>query len=128
MHDPFMAILGMEAEVPAPGQAKVRCTVRPEHLNSLDMTHGGFLYTLADAAFAYASNSHGIPAVALDTHMEYLKAGRVGDALEATATEVHLGKRTGVYRIEIRNADSLLAIFTGTVFRLQPKPEEKNAA
>jgi len=116
-----MASLGFEAEVPAPGSARVRGTVRPEHLNLLDMAHGGFLYTLADSAFALASNSRGVPAVALATHMEYMQAGKPGDLLEATAAEIRLGRSTGVYRVEIRRGEELLAVFTGTVFRKQPK-------
>jgi acyl-CoA thioesterase len=119
--DPFMASLGFEADVPAPGSARVRGTVRPEHLNLLDMAHGGFLYTLADSAFALASNSRGVPAVALATHMEYMQAGKPGDLLEATAAEIRLGRSTGVYRVEIRRGEELLAVFTGTVFRKQPK-------
>jgi acyl-CoA thioesterase len=119
--DPFMSALGLEGEILEPGHARVWGTIRPEHLNLLDTAHGGFLYTMADAAFALASNSHGVPAVALSTHMEYLQAGKPGDHLEATAHEVHLGHRTGVYRVEVRSADSLLAVFTGTVYRKQGK-------
>jgi acyl-CoA thioesterase len=122
MNDPFMALLGMDAEITAPGQAVVRGTVRPEHLNRLDTAHGGFLYTMADAAFAMASNSHGVPAVALSTHMEYLKPGKAGEQLEARAVELNLGNRTGVYRVEVRSGETLLAVFTGTVYRMQGKP------
>jgi acyl-CoA thioesterase len=89
----------------------------------MGMAHGGYLYTLADTAFAFASNSRGVPAVAISAHMEYLQPGCEGDTLEATASEVHLGYRTGVYRAEVRNGDTLLAIFTGTVYRKQPKQD-----
>lgn len=119
MKDAFMNLLGLEAEVPAPGQARVRGTVRPEYLNLLGTAHGGFVYTLADAAFALASNSHGTPAVALSTHMEYLQPGQPGDLLEARAVEVHLGYRTGVYRVEVYSGEKLVAVFTGTVYRKQ---------
>ncbi|MCJ7599472.1 MAG: hydroxyphenylacetyl-CoA thioesterase PaaI [Methyloceanibacter sp.] len=121
MEDPFMKLLGLKAESEGPGQARVWGTVLPEHLNLHGTAHGGFLYTLADTAFALAANSHDVPAVALATHMEYLQAGKAGDQLEATATEVHLGRSTGLYRIEIRCGENLLATFTGTVFRKQPK-------
>ena len=123
MFDPFMRTLGLEGEVPAPGQARVWGTVQPSHLNSWGSAHGGFLYSMADAAFALASNSHGALAVALSTHMEYLKPCRPGEVLTATATEVHLGRRVGVYRIEVRRDDDLLALFTGTVHR---RPDEKS--
>ena len=121
MNDPFMQWLGIQVESTAPGTARARGTVRPEHLNMHGMAHGGFLYTLADTAFALAANSHGVPAVALSTHMEYVQAGSLGDEVEATAAEVHLGRSTGLYRIDVRSGEKLLATFTGTVFRKQPK-------
>jgi acyl-CoA thioesterase len=117
MLDPFMIALGLQGEVPAPGQAQVWGVIRPEFLNSWGSAHGGFLYSVADAAFALASNSHGTLAVALATHMEYLQASQVGADVEALATEVYLGRRTAVYRVEVRSGPTLLAIFTGTVYR-----------
>lgn len=122
MFDPFMRTLGLDGEVPAPGQARVWGEVQAGHLNNWGSAHGGFLYTMADAAFALASNSHGALAVALSTHMEYLKPCRPGEVLTATATEVHLGRRVGVYRIEVRRDDELLALFTGTVHRRPDQP------
>jgi acyl-CoA thioesterase len=115
--DPFMTLLGLRAEVPAPGQARVWGTIRPEFLNSWGSAHGGFLYSVADSAFALASNSHGTLAVALAAHMEYLQASQAGAEVEALATEVYLGRRTAVYRVEVRSGPRLLAIFTGTVYR-----------
>jgi acyl-CoA thioesterase len=123
MNDPFMRMLGLDGEITAPGQARVWGVIGPEHLNNLTTAHGGYLYTLADAAFALASNSHGVPAVALATHMEYTQAGKAGDRVEATAREEYLGYRTGVYRVEVRNSESLLAVFSGTVFRKQKNQE-----
>jgi acyl-CoA thioesterase len=123
MLDPFMTTLGLQAEIPAPGQARVWGTLKPEYLNAWGSAHGGFLYTLADAAFALAANSHGISAVALSTHMEYLRFSRAGDSLEAIATEVHLGHRTAVYRVELYSDQTLLAVFTGTAYR---RPEQES--
>lgn len=100
-----------------PGQARVWGVIRPEFLNSWGSAHGGFLYSVADAAFALASNSHGTLAVALTAHMEYLQASQVGAAVEALATEVRLGRRTAVYQVEVRSGPVLLALFTGTVYR-----------
>ncbi len=117
MNDPFMSALGLRGEITAPGRARVRGKIQPDYVNMHGTAHGGFIYTLADAAFALASNSHGVPAVALSTHMEYLRAGRAGDELEAVAEEIHLGNRTALYRVEVRREDTLLAVFTGTVYR-----------
>ena len=120
--DPFMVTLGLQAEVPAPGQARVWGVIRPEFLNSWGSAHGGFLYSVADTAFALASNSHGTLAVALAAHMEYLQASQAGAEVEALATEVHLGRRTAVYRVEVRSGATLLALFTGTVYRRPDQP------
>ncbi len=117
MNDRFMSALSLQGEIIAPGRARVRGKVQPDYVNMHGTAHGGFIYTLADAAFALASNSHGVPAVALSTHMEYLQAGHTGDELEAIAEEIHLGNRTALYRVEVRRENTLLAVFTGTVYR-----------
>ena len=94
MLDPFMITLGLQGEVPRPGQARVG-----HHpagvLNSWGSAHGGFLYAVADAAFALASNSHGTLAVALAAHMEYLQASQAGAEVEALATEGSPGTTHG---------------------------------
>lgn len=121
--DPFSTLLGMEAEVTSPGHARVWASLKPEHLNLWGSAHGGFLYTLADMAFALASNSHGIHAVGLSTHMEYLEAVKPGDLIEALASEVRLGGRTSVYKVEVRCGERLIAQFTGTAYR---NPKQKS--
>jgi acyl-CoA thioesterase len=122
MLDPFMQTLGLQGESKKPGQARVWGTIRPEFLNSWGSAHGGFLFSVADAAFALASNSHGTLAVALTAHMEYLQPSRAGDTVEAVATETHLGRGTAVYQVEVRSEMVLLAIFTGTVYRRTGQP------
>lgn len=117
--DPYMQLLGLETRLLEPGQAVVSARVKPEHLNIHGACHGGFLYSLADAAFALASNSHGTAAVALVTHMQYFKAVQVGEPLEAHAHEENLGRRTATYRIEVRSNGRVVALFTGTVFRFE---------
>lgn len=117
MLDPFMQMLGLQGEIQQPGQARVWGIIRPEFLNSWGSAHGGFLYSVADAAFALASNSHGTLAVALSAHMEYLQPSQAGAVVEAVATEAYLGRGTAVYRVEVRSNTVLLAIFTGTVYR-----------
>lgn len=121
--DPFMAHLGLQAEISAPGQARVWGTLQPEHLNSFGSAHGGYLYTLADAAFALAANAHGPLAVALSTHMEYMKTVKAGEVVEAKAREVNLGGRTALYHVDVCCGETLLAQFTGTAYR---KPDQKS--
>ena len=109
----------MEVVSAGAGRARLRATVRPEHLNLHGTAHGGFLYTLADEAFALASNSRGAAAVALTAHMAYFRPVAVGDMLEANATEEYLGRRGATYRVEVRRGDDLVALFTGTVHRME---------
>ncbi len=116
--DPYMQLLGLQTLRVEAGKAVVAARVRPEHLNIHGSCHGGFLYSLADAAFALASNSHGTPAVALSTQMQYFKAVKAGDQLEAHASEENLGRRTATYRIEIQRGGQVVALFVGTVYRL----------
>ncbi|MDX2007722.1 MAG: hydroxyphenylacetyl-CoA thioesterase PaaI [Meiothermus sp.] len=118
VQDNYMRLLGLEVVALEPGRAVLSAEVRAEHLNLHGTCHGGFLYSLADAAFALASNSHGVAAVALSTNMQYFKAVRQGDHLEAVASEENLGRRAATYRIEIRRGEHLVALFGGTVFRV----------
>ncbi|MER3401081.1 MAG: phenylacetic acid degradation protein PaaD [Thermoflexus sp.] len=123
MQDPFMAALGLEGEVLGPGRARVRGVVRGDHLNLHGTAHGGFLYTVADAAFALASNAEGVPAVALSTQMEYLRPVQEGEAIEALAEEVHRGRRVALYRVEVWRAGERVALFTGWVVRRETPAE-----
>jgi acyl-CoA thioesterase len=118
MHlDPFMKTLGFQGGVTAPGQACLTAELRHEHLNNWGSAHGGFLFALADSAFALAANSHGTLAISLCAHIEHLHPCQTGDVLEAKAREVNLTRRTGVYQVEIRSNDRLIALFTGTAYR-----------
>lgn len=114
----FAAQLGFEVVTHGPGHAHLRARASEAHLNLHGTVHGGFLYSLADEAFALASNSHGTPAVALSVHMEYFRASREGEVIEALAREEHLGRRVATYRVEVRRESELIALFTGTVYRL----------
>ncbi len=121
MTDAFCAHLGFEVVAVGEGQARLVARVRPEHLNLHGSAHGGFLYALADAAFAFASNSRGVPAVALSAHIEYFRPAHEGDVLEAVATETHLGRRVATYQVRICKDTTLVALFTGTVYRMEER-------
>lgn len=114
----YAKLLGLELLSSGEGKAHVRTAVRREHLNMHGTAHGGFIYALADEAFAVASNSHGVSAVALNVHMAYFQAVREGDVLEAFATEEHLGRRVATYRIAVVRNGEQIALFTGTVYRM----------
>lgn len=109
---------GMRLESVRPGACRVSMTVSPDMLNAAGATHGGVTFTLADFAFAVASNSHGRLAVGLSATMQYPAASRSGDVLTAEAEEASLGRSTGVYQVSVRRGDgTLVGLFSGTVFR-----------
>ena len=111
MRDPFMEALGLKVLHLAPGEAAVAGEVRADHLHLHGTAHGGFLYALADSAFALASNTRG-PAVALSCRMDYFRPLGAGARVEARAVEVNLSRRTATYRVEGVSEGKLVALFT----------------
>ena len=95
--------------------------IEDKHLNSVDIVHGGALFTLADLAFAVASNSHGRIALAINAHISFLRAVS-GGTLTATATEVEEPGRLGSYHVVITDEnDNKIAVFNGMVYRKDQK-------
>ncbi|MCP3868920.1 MAG: hydroxyphenylacetyl-CoA thioesterase PaaI [Gammaproteobacteria bacterium] len=116
--DRFANLLGMQLEAVEPGFCRVTMEVTENMLNAVGMTHGGVTFSLADFAFAVASNSHGKVAVALSAQINFPAASRVGDILTAVAREQSRTGRTGLYNIEVKaGEDKLVGFFTGTVYR-----------
>lgn len=97
--------LGMTLDHIAPGQATLSMTVTDAMSNGHGNCHGGYIFTLADSAFAFACNSYNQMAVAQHCSITYLIPGRIGDRLTATATEVSRRGRSGIYDIRITNGD-----------------------
>jgi acyl-CoA thioesterase len=93
--------LGIEVLDVAPGSARVAMTVRPDMLNGHRTCHGGFLFALADTAFAYACNSHGDAMVAAGASIEFLSPVVVGERLLAAASETSRTERHGIYDVAI---------------------------
>lgn len=96
-----------------PGSAAVALTVAEQHLNGHGICHGGFVFLLADAALAYASNSHGVSAVAAGADITFLRPGALGDELVATAVERALAGRSGLYDVTVRAGQTVVAEFRG---------------
>lgn len=116
--DPYCAKLGIELASLEPGTARTELVVTDDLCNFHGTPHGGAVYSLADAAFAAASNSHGDPAVALETNVSYLEAAEVGDTLVAAAEETHVSKKTAEYEVVVSAGDDRVATFRGRVYRL----------
>jgi acyl-CoA thioesterase len=105
--------LGMEIVDIGPGRATLTMTVRPEMVNGQHMAHGGFIFTLADSAFAYACNSHNDRVVAAQGNITFLRPGRLGDRLVATAREISRSGRSGIYDVRVTVDDVVIAEFRG---------------
>jgi acyl-CoA thioesterase len=104
----------------APGEAELTMTVRGDMVNGHAICHGGFVFTLADSAFAYACNSHNANTVAAGCSIEFLAASRLGDVLTARARERVLSGRSGVYDVDVTNQDGeTVAVFRGKSARIR---------
>ena len=116
--DPFARSLGIEVLELGAGYSRATMIVGEHMLNFCGIPHGGAIFTLADAAFAAAANSHGQVAVALNVSTSFLAAVPVGTRLYAEATEESLGRRTALYRLAVTAEDgTLVALCHGTVYR-----------
>ena len=96
-----------------PGHARVGLTVREDHVNGHGICHGGYLFLLADAALAYASNSHGVSAVAAGADIDFLRPVPLGAELVAEAVEVAATGRSAVYDVRVVHGDDAVAVFRG---------------
>jgi acyl-CoA thioesterase len=100
-----------------PGHAVAEVTIEPLHFNGLGTAHGGALFTLADFAFAAASNSHGTVAVAVNVSITFIKAAVAGK-LRAEARELSRNAKLGTYTVTITDeAGELVAVFQGLAYR-----------
>ncbi|APW96715.1 phenylacetic acid degradation protein PaaD [Halobiforma lacisalsi AJ5] len=116
--DAYCETLGIELVGLEPGSATTRLEVTEELTNFHGTPHGGAIYSLADAAFAAASNSRGETAVALETNVSYLEAVEVGTTLTATATETHDAGRTASYEVIVTDEqEERVATFRGRVYK-----------
>jgi acyl-CoA thioesterase len=105
--------LGMELVEVSPGRAVVRMVVRDDMVNGHAIGHGGFTFTLADTAFAFACNSYNRSTVAAGAEIRFLAPTRHGDVLEAVAVERTRAGRDGVYDVTVRRGPTVVAEFTG---------------
>ena len=105
--------LGMQIVQIRPGEAVLSMTILPSMVNGHGIAHGGFIFTLADSAFAFACNSHNQRAVAAQCDITFIRPGQLGDVLVATAREVSRSGRSGIYDISVTAGDAVIAEFRG---------------
>jgi acyl-CoA thioesterase len=105
--------LGIELGPVGPGHAQAAMTVRPDMVNGHGICHGGYLFLLADTAFAFACNTHGLPVVAAGADVTFLRPARLGERLVADAVERALTGRSGLYDVTVRRGDEVVVEFRG---------------
>jgi acyl-CoA thioesterase len=107
--------LGMEVVSIGPGTATLSMTVREDMINGWDLCHGGLIAALADSAFAFACNSHGVVTVASGFDVTFVESARLGDQLVAVASERALRGRSGLYDVTVTRSgdDTVIAEFRG---------------
>ena len=93
--------LGMEILDMKAGSATMAMTVKPHMVNGHGITHGGFVFLLADSTFAFACNSRNERAVAAHCNISFIRPGKLGDRLIATAAEISRSGRSGIYDIRV---------------------------
>ncbi len=106
--------LGMVVIAGEPGSAVVEMTIREDMLNGFDVVHGGFIFALADTAFAIACNESDDVTLAAGAEISFLRPARLGQLLRATAERRTRSGRTGIYDVQVTDNDSaVIAEFRG---------------
>jgi acyl-CoA thioesterase len=117
--DPASQALGMALAEVRPGYARMSMPIRQDMLNGHQICHGGYIFMLADSAFAFACNSHNHATVAAGCNIEFLAAGKLGDLLTAEAMEQTLSGKTGVYDVKVSNQEGrTVALLRGKSHRI----------
>ena len=105
--------LGMKIVEVKPGQATLTMTVAPHMVNGQRIAHGGFIFLLADSTFAFACNSRNERTVAAQCDITFIRPGKLGDVLVATAREISRSGRSGIYDISVSVEDVVIAELRG---------------
>jgi acyl-CoA thioesterase len=115
--DHYAKLSGVELLSVSPGLAVAQMQIQPHHLNAVGSVQGGAIFTLADLAFAAASNAYGKVAVAINVSITYMKAVNSG-TLRAEAREVSANPKLGSYTVNVFDENNtLIAVFQGLVYR-----------
>jgi acyl-CoA thioesterase len=117
-HDRFSQWLGVTCLVMEAGRSVIKMQIRDEMVNGFGIVHGGITFSLADSALAFASNAYGRLSVALECNISFAAPVHVGDVITATAEQLSLTNKIGVYHIILENQNKhKVAFFKGTVYR-----------
>jgi len=119
--------MGMQLIKVTPGCAEMSMIVRADMLNGHGICHGGYIFALADSAFAFACNSYNFSTVSSGARIEHLRPTELGEELTATAVETALSGRSGVYDVQVTTQQGdIVALFRGNSRRIKGTvlPEE----
>ena len=127
-NDPASRGIGITLQSVEPGGAVMTMLVRPDMVNGHGVAHGGFIFSLADSAFAFACNSYNQVTLAQQNQITYVSPGREGETLTATAVETSRSGRSGVYDVTVRGSDDrVVALMRGLSRTIKgqtfPEPE-----
>ena len=111
--DDASSTLGMEILDVKAGEATLAMTIQPHMVNGQRIAHGGYIFTLADSAFAFACNSRNARAVAAHCQITFIRPGKLGDRLVAVARETSRSRRSGIYDVRVTADDEVIAEFRG---------------
>lgn len=114
--------LGIELLALSAGHARTTMTITASMLNGHFITHGGYVFTLADTTFALACNTHATAAVAARADIRFLRPTKAGDILIADAVERARYGRNGIYDVTVTTGDQVIAEFCGDS-RTIPAPQ-----
>ncbi|MFR0355005.1 hydroxyphenylacetyl-CoA thioesterase PaaI [Streptomyces sediminimaris] len=117
--------LGVELLEQGEGTAVLRMTVTASMVNGHGIAHGGYVFLLADSAFACACNSHGPVTVASGADVTFVAPAYEGDVLTATAGEVTRFGRSGIYDVIVRRGEAVIAVFRGRSRSVRNTPPEE---
>ncbi|MGN6035866.1 hydroxyphenylacetyl-CoA thioesterase PaaI [Brevibacterium casei] len=115
--------LGITLDDHGPGWAQCSMTVTDIMANGHEITHGGYIFLFADTTFAMACNYPGSVTVASGGDITFLKPTRIGDELVAHGREIVKPGRSGIYDVEVKRGDEIVAVYRGRSRTLPaPKP------
>jgi acyl-CoA thioesterase len=115
-NDQFAKTNNIVLEDAKKGWAKASMVITSKHLNGANVVHGGAIFTLADFAFAVASNSYGNIALSINSSIFFINSANLGDKLIAEATEIARNNKLATYKVSVTNYNTIIASFEGMVY------------
>jgi acyl-CoA thioesterase len=116
-NDKFSQWLGIERVLIEEGRAILKMVIRKEMLNGFDIAHGGIVFSLADSAFAFSSNSFGKKSVSIEASVNWTKALYENDEIVAESKMRSISNKQAVFDIDVKRGEEIVAIFRGIVYR-----------